>query len=536
MKDIKTLYVAAKSSGSAKDINAYVEHINNLNPNDYILHLEYIIKSNIGLQTLKPFVEKYGLSLPLCDHLINEVTNCIEAHKKGRVANTIMNEYTNTLSFLKEYKDTHIKAYDMYEFYSNEDDIKSYLKDYYSINKNGIQGNKLISGMLKKYHEMAIPDLIITAKNINENAVNTLFEMINNSEEIDANGLFIEFYNEACMNENINPDIAELVPSNIIQKMHERHQMNYNESVINNNSDIVCEYTYDEITALRDLISYKEYALLNIKDEKLFAEAYDELSLLIEEAEENKPDDIPDKDDLNEDDYVPIFGILKNYDAKKSEGVSVAVKKLVNVTFGDVYSHAVCSLDIDMKELWSFESEGIFKDSFENENWYTTESIYFTVMFITKDEMKKIKKNVDDLAKIGDKMKYDYANFLKMFVLKDGGKVDKRFICSGYVAYLLRGNDFKNLQRDYSRLRPEEITILPRAFYVGNYVDANDWKQHKDEFKAKVKAIKNAHIDEIMDYNNYLPRILMKDTMKKLSLVDKVQDKFMDKNKKEGES
>lgn len=529
MKDIKTLFTVARNSGSDKDLKTYIECINNLNPNDYILNLEYIIKNNMGLKTLKPFIEKYGLAFPLCDHLISEITDCIESCKSKNISSNTIEEYTDTLSFLNNYKNDNDKIYDMYEFYFNEDDLRSYVSDYYSINKNGVQGSKLISGMLKKYHEMAIPDLILTAKNINENAVNTLFNTINDSEEIDPNGLFIEFYNAACKNANIDPDIDELVPSNIIQNMHERHRMNYNESVITNNPDIRCEYTRDELTALDDLISYKEYALLNIKDEKLFAEAYNELALLTEESEDTKPDDIPDKDDLNEDDYVPIFGILKSYDKDKAERGSIAVKKIVGI-FGDAYSHAVCSLDTDMKELWSFEPTGIFKDSFENENWYTTDSIYFTVMFITKDEMKKIKNNVHDLYENKDSTKYDYANFIKHLLYKNSGKVDKRFICSGYVSYLLRGNDFKNLQRDYSRLRPEEITLLPRAFYVGNYVDANDWKKHKDEFKAKVKAIKDAHIDEIMDYNNHLPRILMKDTMKSLSLLDRVQDKVIPKN------
>ena len=70
MKDIRSLYLAARNTGSDEDINAYTESINELvmnRPYDYLPHLEYIISSSTGVGTFLPFIEKYGFPIAAYD-------------------------------------------------------------------------------------------------------------------------------------------------------------------------------------------------------------------------------------------------------------------------------------------------------------------------------------------------------------------------------------------------------------------------------------------------------------------------------------
>ena len=64
MKDLKSLYLAAKNSGTPKDISLYTEAVKECldkDPTNFILNLEYIITSDINLTRLDDFVEKYGI-------------------------------------------------------------------------------------------------------------------------------------------------------------------------------------------------------------------------------------------------------------------------------------------------------------------------------------------------------------------------------------------------------------------------------------------------------------------------------------------
>ena len=157
-----------------------------------------------------------------------------------------------------------------------------------------------------------------------------------------------------------------------------------------------------------------------------------------------------------------------------------------------------------------------------------TSSIYICVMFVSKEDKSKMEKYVKNLKDHADESAYASANLLKAYVGKPY-KVDKRFVCSSFTGYILSCSNPKNLHRDYSRLRPEDITILPRAFYVMNVKDREDFINHKNDIKKKVDAIYNEYKDDINDYNNHLPKLMLQDRVDKLKTIDKIFDWIIDR-------
>jgi len=119
MKDIKSLYSIAKSSGRQSDIDTYSECINeilNTNPASYISNLKYIIESSIGLETWETFVEKYGVSVAVYDDVISCFENCI---KKCESQKKDPSNYRKHLEELEKYKRSFKECFNMYEIITN---------------------------------------------------------------------------------------------------------------------------------------------------------------------------------------------------------------------------------------------------------------------------------------------------------------------------------------------------------------------------------------------------------------------------------
>lgn len=240
------------------------------------------------------------------------------------------------------------------------------------------------------------------------------------------------------------------------------------------------------------------------------------------------------KDDENEKDFVPIYGVLKytSFDEKRNDGTEKdhydkemtrfqgSIKAL---TRGDNYGHALMSFDDSFRHLYSFGDEGIEDDDIMKSSWMTTSSIYICVMFVDRKDRDKMKKYVDDLVAHPDETSYAFNNLLKAYISKPT-KVDKRFVCSTFTGYAMMMSNPKNLHRDYSRLRPEDITILPRAFYIMNVKDQKEFLGKKDLIKKKVNSIFEEYHDEIEDYNNHLPKLLLMDRVDKVKFIDKIFD------------
>ena len=280
MKDIKTLYNLAKSSKSNKEINEYKEAINTLlesNPTEYISNIEYIISSSIGLQTLNEFVDKYGLSIAYYDTLMEYVNNCI---RKCEIYKHDKNIYNETLSFLESFRSKYENCFNMFDYF--KDNLSdNYLNTYYGFNSNGIQNKKLISGMIHKFGEAAIPDILITSDYLGSDSINTTLKFLENNEIFNS-PLTYQWIIESCNDLNITNNIhLENIKSksaeSIVDKMKQRNNNIYREAVIMNDREMILEYSEDEIDAVKDLISVREYQML-------CTESYDRISSIQNEV------------------------------------------------------------------------------------------------------------------------------------------------------------------------------------------------------------------------------------------------------------
>lgn len=239
--------------------------------------------------------------------------------------------------------------------------------------------------------------------------------------------------------------------------------------------------------------------------------------------------------------FVPVYGVLKACTTSKMLNDGVTPKKeeelqgakfqkmIKGITFGDNFSHALLSFDDSLEHMYSYADDGFEVDNImTHESWLGTESIYICVMFVKPEEKSRMKKFVKYLMDNQSDTKYASANLLKAYVATPY-KVDKRFVCSSFTGYVMAMSNPKNLHRDYSRLRPEDITILPRAFYVMNVKDRNDFVKRKKEMKDRVDAIYKEHYDEIDDWNNHLPKLMLQDRVDKLKTIDKIFDWIIDR-------
>ncbi len=290
MKDIKSLYLTAKLSGKQSDISAYEQCIQESFENDpkrYISNVEYIIKSSLGLPTLKPFIEKYGLPITCYDSIMECLIECSKKSMKNELDGSL---YDEMISYMESLKEKYKNCFIMFESYSSNDDvnsdkIESYVETYYGFNQKGIQNRKLLSGMIENFGEYAIPDLFITADSINSNAVNTLLESViqkYSSPEL------LQYVTE-CVKDIPDKEIKCLpfIESHnleaIVIPMRNRNSKLFRESVLMGDEEAVLEYSEEELNALADLISFKEFQIVCMENTDEILKLQEEIYSLYEE-------------------------------------------------------------------------------------------------------------------------------------------------------------------------------------------------------------------------------------------------------------
>ncbi len=284
MKDIRDFYLTAKSSGKPSDISAYSEAVNGLlanNPKDYVLNLEYIISSDIGLQTFDQFIEKYGLSIAVYDDVMACFEKCIgKCERNGKDAS----KYHDGKKKLEEFKEQHMMCFNMFESFMSDyvpevieekekdkkkypDLYKEYVNVYYSFNENGKQNSRLLVGMIDTFGECAIPDALITASKFGDSALSTSLKYLESVEDFQTAEHF-QWISE-CVREvapegyanDILTEMESLSLQGIVDKMRSRNSSVFREATLSGNDNAVFEYSEEELTALEQLISFREYQL-----------------------------------------------------------------------------------------------------------------------------------------------------------------------------------------------------------------------------------------------------------------------------------
>ena len=157
MKDIKSLYLTAKSSGKQPDVDAYTECIKDYlenKPYDYISNLEYIISSNIGLKTLREFVQTHGISVANYNEIVQLLEHNLEKCKRLEKDYSL---YEEALSYIQNFKESYPNIFMMYEAFE-EKVTPEYIKHFYE-RKNPLIGS--VDTLYSRLGNVVIPDILI---------------------------------------------------------------------------------------------------------------------------------------------------------------------------------------------------------------------------------------------------------------------------------------------------------------------------------------------------------------------------------------
>lgn len=268
MKDIKSLYNSAKYKPTAENISAYKEAINDLmenSPYEYVSKAEYIITSSFGANTLNSFIEKNGLPIASFNNIMSILESAIKKCKSNDINYDSFKEAYNALI---DFREKYEKCFDMFDYY-NEDNNESYIETYYGKNKDDIPNKNIISGMIKSFKELAIPDTLITAHRLSEKANDKLLDFIIN--EYKENHLICEWVLEVeiSLNDIKNNEKLDVLQENslsyIINGIKEREHKLFRESVILG-EDYTFECSDEEYENIKNLIFFKEYKLYSLND------------------------------------------------------------------------------------------------------------------------------------------------------------------------------------------------------------------------------------------------------------------------------
>lgn len=339
MRDIKSLYLEAKRTGSQKDIDHYMEAVHDLMNNDplgYISNLEYIISSSSGLQTLHEFVEQNGMPLACVDTLEECLEKCIH---KCEVSGKDASEYKKVKEQVQNARSNYDESFAMFGYYSDSLP-ENYVEAYYGKNDKGIPNRKLIVGMINKFGEACIPDVLLTAKQFGENAVNTVLEYLSTKYGIPTadNQIASQWILESV--KNIGPnfskstwgEIYNLGAAKVISDMHERQDWLYKESVIMGNDSPMMEYSENEINAIQNLIAIREYQMVSTPDPHRAILFQEEVYALYKELDGLVPDNeklITERADVKKVAAKKIASNMKALAVKVRKAIIPAIRKEV---------------------------------------------------------------------------------------------------------------------------------------------------------------------------------------------------------------
>jgi hypothetical protein len=302
MKDIKSLYLTAKQSGRQQDVNSYIECVRDYlenSPFQYISNLEYIISSSIGLSTLKEFVDRNGISIGS----YNDIMTCLESGmKKCRLKEQNDSAYKEAVSMMESFKEKYHNCFIMFEAFQDGTPGNLYIEAYYKnfpLIKKAEKGKINLSGIISRFGEACIPDILVyTSRFGNADVIlESLYmslESLKSDKDFYPPKLYQWVLESAKDIPNKSEDVMNSIYSKSLQGIVESvktHNIGlYRESVLTGNDNIIQEYSEEELKAMENLISFKEYqvtCLENVNDitniQSQIYSLYEEFEGLVEE-------------------------------------------------------------------------------------------------------------------------------------------------------------------------------------------------------------------------------------------------------------
>ncbi len=121
MKDIRSLYEAAKYNGRSTDVSAYVEAVDQLlesNPRGALSNVEYIISSGHGTQGIMSMMERYGLPIVSYEPLMESINEIIE---HGQSLGKDTSDQEKLQAHLEAFYDKYRNCFMMYESIASDE-------------------------------------------------------------------------------------------------------------------------------------------------------------------------------------------------------------------------------------------------------------------------------------------------------------------------------------------------------------------------------------------------------------------------------
>lgn len=187
----------------------------------------------------------------------------------------------------------------------------------------------------------------------------------------------------------------------------------------------------------------------------------------------------------------PVFIIL-------TMGAS-PLAKMITMTVKDNVSHSSIAFNTDLDPLYSFginqiNGNGRYKLGFIKTNPHSDlwslkgEKVPYEiyVTYVSKDELAKMKRRVEDFASNAEKMRYSLAGCVRNFAhIKSAHK--RKWFCSSFVAEILYAGGVP-MERDTTLYRPMELSLLPNVELVTVGENITDFDV--DDLKRELRKIK----------------------------------------------
>ena len=162
------------------------------------------------------------------------------------------------------------------------------------------------------------------------------------------------------------------------------------------------------------------------------------------------------------DDKYPIF-IVNTY-------TGTPMGKIIRSYTHSIYTHSAISLDTSLENLYSFNGNngvnkkgGFSRESLSSYIEYNENcKIQVNCIFVSKEDLNKIKERLDYLIENQKYTKFDFSNFFNIILNKsiETGKDATAMICSQFVSYILSVADIRLLDKSINLITPKDLSTI----------------------------------------------------------------------------
>ncbi len=178
------------------------------------------------------------------------------------------------------------------------------------------------------------------------------------------------------------------------------------------------------------------------------------------------------------------------------------LSRLIGFIKEDDYTHASISLDIGLKEMYSFGRKYLYnpfvgcfvKENFNKGVYGRHNNLCGLVMEIevSHEQYRKVENLINEFILNKDLYKYNYIGLINCLLNIESCN-EKKFLCSEFVYYILNKSDIVNFSKSRNLVRPQDLqNVKGRIIFIGNLKKAK-WPEkicNEDEILSRYQYAK----------------------------------------------